>query len=267
MVSPPRSETVSPPLTSLPSKRITSAIASLLSKGVITPSTRDRCLWLSPVFTRINKDASYRLILNLKCLNSYIAHIHFKMESLTDVLRMLKPVVWMASVDLHHAYYSIPVAAHHQPYFSFSWQGAYYQYSCLPNGYALAPMLFTKVLRPPFAYLRRQGHISVVYMDDTYLQGDSIVFCQRNVYATVINVNDKKSVFIPTQTLEFLGFILDSLLMTITLTARRKVAFLNACSKPLQKSRQKMRAVFTVIGMIIAALPGVKHGALHYRSL
>ena len=169
------------------------------------------------------------------------------MESLTDVLHMSTPGVWMALVDLHHAYYSIPVAAHHQPYFSFLWQGVYYQYSCLPNGYAQAPMLFTKVLQPPFAYLRRQGHMSVVYMDDTSLQGDCFNSCPRNVYATVtllqdlgFNVNDKKSVFIPTQKLEFLGFILDSLLMTLTLTARRKVALLNACSKLLQKSRQKI---------------------------
>ena len=67
--------------------------------------------------------------------------------------------------------------------------------------------------------------------------------------------------------LEFLGFILNSLLMTITLTTRQKVAILNACSKLLQKSRQKIQVVSTVIGMIIAALPGVKHGALHYRTL
>ena len=135
-------------------------------------------------------------------------------------------------------------------------------------------MLFTKVLRPPFAYLRGQGHMSVVYMDDTYLQGDSFNSCQQNVYTTVnllqhlgFNVNDKKSIFIPTQKLEFLGYILDSLLMTITLTACQKVALLNACSKLLQKSHQKIWIVSTVIGMIIAALPGVKHGALHYRTL
>ena len=94
------------------------------------------------------------------------------------------------------------------------------------------------------------------------------------VYATVnslqdlgFNVNDRKSVFLPTQKLEYLGFILDSLLMTITLTARRKVVLLNACSKLLQNSRQKIRVVSTVIGMIIAALPRVKHGALCYRTL
>ena len=88
-----------------------------------------------------------------------------------------------------------------------------------------------------------------------------------NVYATVnllqdlgFNVNDKESVFIPTQKLEFLGFIRFSLLMTITLTARPKVALLNTCSKLLQKSRQKIWVVSTVIGMIIAASLGLNTG-------
>ena len=122
--------------------QITSEIASLLNKGVITLSTQERCLWISPIFTRGNKDGSSRLILNLKRLNTYIAHIHFKMESLADVLHMITPGVWMALVDLRHAYYSIPVEPRSQPYFSFLWQDTHYQYSCLPNGYAQAPMFY-----------------------------------------------------------------------------------------------------------------------------
>ena len=74
--------------------QITSEIASLLNKGVITLSTQERCLWISPIFTCDNKDGSSRLILNLKRLNAYIAHIHFKMESLTDVLHMITPGVF-----------------------------------------------------------------------------------------------------------------------------------------------------------------------------
>ena len=54
--------------------------------------------------------------------------------------------------------------------------------------------------------------------------------------------------------------------MTITLIACRKVALL-PCSKLLQNSRQKIQVVSTVIGMIIAAIPGVKPGTLHYRTL
>ena len=178
---PPKTFIYQQHLGAIQTDKITSEIASLLNKGVITLSTQERCLWISPIFTCGNKDGSSHLILNLKRFNTYIAHIHFKMESLTDVRHMITPGVWMASVDLQHAYYSISVEPRSQPYFSFLWQGTYYQYSCLPNGYAQPPMLFTKFLRKPFSYLRRQGHLSVVYMDDTYLQGNSFVSCQQNI--------------------------------------------------------------------------------------
>ena len=93
---------------------------------------------------------------------------------------MIKPGVWMASVDLHHAYYSVSIPAPHRPYLSFLWQGTYYHYLRHPNGYAQAPLIFTKLLWLPFGSLRSQSHLSVVYMDDSYLQGDSVSSCRRN---------------------------------------------------------------------------------------
>ena len=98
-----------------------------------------------------------------------------------------------------------------------------------PNGYAQAPLIFTKLLRLPFGSLWSQAHFSVVYMDDSYLQGDSVSSCRWNINATVsllqafgFNINERKSVLTPTQSLEFLGFIINSTDMTITLTPRWK---------------------------------------------
>ena len=187
---------------------------------------------------------------------------------------MINQGVWMASVDLHHAYYSVQVHRSHSPYFSFLWQDKYYPYLRLPNGYAQAPLIFTKLPRLPFGYLRSQGHLSVVYMDDSYLQGDSISSCQSNIANTVpllqalgFNINRKKSVLTPTQSLEFLGFILNSVNMTITLTTRRKSNIEEVCTKLLMKTSLKIRFVSSAIGMIIAALPAVKHGALHHSTM
>ena len=194
------------------------------------------------------------------------------MEPIKDVIHMINQGVWMASVDLHHAYYSVQVHRSYSPYFSFLWQDKYYHYLRLPNGYAQAPLIFTKLLRLPFAYLRSQGHLSVVYMDD--LQGDSISLCQSNISNTVsllhglgFNINRKKSVLTPTQSLEFLGFILNSVNMTITLPTRRKSNIEEVCTKLLMKTSLKIRFVSSAIGMIIAAVPAVKHGALHYRTM
>ena len=177
----------------------------------------------------------------------------------------------MASVNLHHAYYNVSIHAPHRPYLSFFWQGTSYHYLRLPNGYAQAPLLFTKLLRLPFGYLR--SHLSVVYMDDSYLLGDSVSSCRWNVRATVsllqalgFNINERKSVLTPTQSLEFLGFIISSTTMALTLTPHRKSNIAEVCTKLLLHTRQKIRFVSSVIGMLIAALPAVRHGALHYRA-
>ena len=253
---------------------VNAEIESLLRLQVIAPSPLAACLWISPIFTTLNKDGTSRLILNLKRLNLLITHIPFKMEYIRDVVHMVKQGVWMASVDLHHAYYSVSIHAPQRPYLSFFWQGTYYHYLRLPNGYAQAPLLFTKLLWLPFGSLRSQGHLSVVYMDDSYIQGDSVSSCRRNVSATLsllqalgFNINERKSVLTPTQSLEFLGFIISSTTMTLTLTPCRKSNIAEVCTKLLLHTRQKIRFVSSVIGMLIAALPAVRHGALHYRAM
>ena len=196
------------------------------------------------------------------------------MEGLKDVIHMIQPQVWMASVDLKRAYYSVPIHKTCQKYLTFLWKGRYYEYTCLPNGYAQAPMVFTKLLKPVFACLRSQGQNSVIYMDDSYLQAGSYDLCFANIKATVnlllslcFTINTEKSVLAPTQCLQFLGFLLDSISMTITLTEKRKQKIFNLCTRLLKEKIHTVRFTASAIGVFIAALPGVKYGLLFYRSM
>ena len=155
------------------------------------------------------------MILNLSDLNEYVVYQHFKMESYHDVQNIIKPNVWMASVDLKDAFYSIPVHRDYQKYFKFFWQGTFYQFQGMPNGVGPAMRLFTKVLKPPFAWLRSKGHMSVVYVNDTYLQGNTQLECFDNIKATVsllsnlgFTIHVEKSQLLPVQELEFLGFLI-----------------------------------------------------------
>ena len=93
------------------------------------------------------------------------------MESLKHVKQLIKPGVWMGSVDLRDAYYSVRVNPHFQKHFTCYWKGCYYEFLRMPNGYAQTPLLFTKLLKQPFGFLRKHGYASVVYIDDFYLQG------------------------------------------------------------------------------------------------
>ena len=55
----------------------------------------------------------------------------------------------------------------------------------MPNGYSDAMRVFTKMLKPPFATLRKHGFISVIFVDDSYLQGSTRDECVENVHKTV----------------------------------------------------------------------------------
>ena len=263
-----------PPVSTQQGTIITNEIETLLDKQAIVVTTLEEGSFLYPVFTTEKADGSARFILNLKRFNTSIQYVHFKMESMDNVLHMMTPNVWMASIDLKDAYYSIQVHPAHQKYLTFFWDSRYYKFVCLPNGYTQAPMLFTKLLKCPYSFLRKQGHQSVVYIDDSYLQGHSFASCYSNVCATMdllqklgFTINLKKSVLTPTQSLEFLGFILDSQRMIITLTPKRVTKILDICVKLLSTYVHKIRFVSSAIGMFIAALQGVKFGKLHYRNL
>ena len=82
-------------------------INKLLKKGVINKCQKEEDDFISTVFTREKKDGAFRTILNLKYLNEFVEYKHFKMESLEDVFEIIKKDVWMASVDLKDAFFTI----------------------------------------------------------------------------------------------------------------------------------------------------------------
>ena len=194
---------------------ISQEINKLLKKKVIVQTTAEKGDFFSSVFLRVKKDESYRMILNLKKLNKYTDSKHFKMESLQNVLHMVKSGVWMASVDLKDAYYSVPIDQEYQN--KFLWEYPL-KFIVVPNGYELAMRAFTKLMKPPFSFLRSEGYLSVIYVDDCYLQGDSFTKCAKNVIRTIdileslgFYIKMEKSEIIPKQQITFLGVIIDSL--------------------------------------------------------
>ena len=180
----------------------------------------------------------------------------------------------MASVDLKDAYYSVPIASEDRTFLKFEWEGNYYQYTCLPNGLACAPRLFTKILEPIYADLHSVGHVSKGHIDDSFLVGYTRSACEQNIQDTVecfdslgFVIHPEKSVLIPTQELEFLGFLLNSISMTIRLPPSKAAHVKLACENLLLKTKVTIRELAHVIGLLVSSLPGVQFGRLHYRQL
>ena len=166
-------------------KQINAEIKNFLAKGIIHKVNSKPGQYFSNIFIRPKKDGSVRLILNLKQFNANVEKIHFKMETLKTVVNAMRKNCFFASVDLKDAYYSVPVAQIHRKYLRFKWFGNMYEFTCLPNGLASAPRVFTKLLKPVFASLRQKGFTNVAYIDDSCLLGESYNQCRQNVKETV----------------------------------------------------------------------------------
>ena len=82
--------------------------------------------------------------------------------------------------------------------------------------------------KPAYAYFHNLGHLSLGYIDDSYLQGDTYGECMQNIKDTVMlfnklgfHLHPLKSVIIPTKRLTFLGFHLVSGSMTVSPTEQK----------------------------------------------
>ena len=91
----------------------------------------------------------------------------------------------MAPVANKDAYYSVSIAGSHQKFLMFKWMKYYYIITVFPDGLTNCPRNSTNLLEPLSAKLRSNAHQSIAYIDDFYLQGDSLEECQRNVIETV----------------------------------------------------------------------------------
>ena len=127
-------------------------------------------------------------------------------------------------------------------------------------------------MKPVFSTLREKGHVSSPYIDDSILIGSEYEECAKNVIDTVrlmdslgFVVHPHKAVLIPTQVILFLGFLLNSITMTVSLTPEKTKKLKSAVSCLLSCTSPTIREVAQVVGLIIASFPGVMYGPLHFR--
>lgn len=154
-------------------KAIDNQLLNFIKKGIITESFREEADFISNIFSRPKPDGSVRIILDLTKLNDEVHKLHFKMTSLQTAIDMLRPNVFMGSVDLNDAYYSVRVHEDHQKLLKFVWENKIFQFQGMPNGLTSAPRTFTKLLTPVFAHLREQGHECFGYIDDSFVMADT----------------------------------------------------------------------------------------------
>ena len=136
------------------------------------------------------------------------------------------------------------------------------------------PRIFTKLTKPALAHLRNLGHAITSFIDHSLVVGET----QSETVAATIDtiktfdslgflVHDEKSQLEPTQEITYLGFVINSKEMTVTLTEERKQKVMQTCIDLLRQKRSKIRSVASCIWLLVSSLPGVPLGQLHYSGL
>ena len=245
-----------------------------MENGAIVEVNHEPDEFISSIFVRPKKNGEHRVILNLKNLNEFIPYHHFKMDTFESAVNLLVKDCFMVSIDIRHAYHTIPIAEEHQKFLRFIWKEKIFQYTCLPFGLSSAPRIFTKVLKPVFARLRMLGFVNISYIDDILLMGNSENDCNVNVQHTKLSleklgfvINENKSIFKPTKEIVFLGNIINSESMTVELTKEKKDTLYAECKSLFEKNQAKIREVARIIGLIVSSFSAVDFGPLHYRIL
>ena len=133
----------------------------------------------------------------------------------------------------------------------------------MPNGYSEVMRIFTKIKKPPFEKLRSQGHLSVTFVDDSYLQGKSLQNIRdtgKLLEALRFTIHKGKYVLEPTQSIEFLGFVIVLVKMTASLNPEKTNAI-------LKKKSNILKPILKLIGSLTSVFPAVPLGKLHYSYL
>uniref|UniRef100_A0A1Y1N1R8 Reverse transcriptase domain-containing protein n=2 Tax=Photinus pyralis TaxID=7054 RepID=A0A1Y1N1R8_PHOPY len=248
-------------------------ISNLLDLGAIVKCDFVHNQFLSGIFLVPKSDGTSRLILNLKNLNKYINTSHFKMEDWRTVSCLLRRNMFMATLDIKDAYYHIPIHKDSRKFLRFLFKGQLYEFTCLPFGLCTAPLIFTKILKPIFGRLRSKGLLSVTYLDDFLLLGDSYENCSLNVSSTRsllcelgFIVNDVKSQLIPSKVCTFLGFCFDSVNMTIGLPEKKIASLLALLNSFDYGYEYSLRNFARLVGKLVSSCPAVRFGWVHFKS-
>ena len=91
------------------SQALTKEVEELVRKEAIIAAPIEQRGFTSQMFLVPKPDGSWRPVINLKSLNSYVVTRHFKMESIRTAKGLMQSGDWLVKLDLKDAYFSVPI--------------------------------------------------------------------------------------------------------------------------------------------------------------
>jgi Reverse transcriptase (RNA-dependent DNA polymerase) len=124
----------------------------------------------------------------------------------------------------------------------------------MPFGLSSAPRAFTKILKVVMAFLRKKGIRIIIYLDDILILNGpregllaDLELVVELLHALGFIVNQDKSVFFPTQIIEYLGLVVSSI-DSFALSATKAEAVKKMCKSALAEGMVSLRTLASIQG-------------------
>lgn len=260
-------------------------INRLISKGVLVNCPAPR--FFSPLFLipKPGKPGQFRLITDFRrCNDLQQRPPSFRMETIQLLPFLCSPGAYFCSLDIADAYFAVPIAPQHQPFFALHILDEcnvahVYMLTVIPFGWSWSPYLFTTLLRPVSSFLRRHRIVCSWYLDDSIVIAQQreqaradATFTKGTLQAAGFPLNERRTSTEPVQSGDHLGFLIDTVNNRLALPSL-KCMQLQARAKQLTCSARRrarwvpLKALWSFLGQVSASLPAVRPARLFSRHL
>lgn len=196
-------------------REVRDAVAKATGCGALRATPLARIQHCAPLFA-VWQRVKWRLIYDLRIFNTLSIDPSFTMETVADVPTIARGCRVGGKIDLKSAYWQIPLGPGLQAFMGCWVEEISMTWRTLPFGLAMAPRLFTGILRPLLVAWRSRGIRVLVYLDDiavfapdtdTYAKHMAIVI--RDLQESGIRIAADKAFLIPHTQFELLGIMVD----------------------------------------------------------
>ena len=259
---------------------VSSEISKLLMSGALIEVNVGDLLVCNPLGVATNSSGKRRLIVDLRYVNQHLRSCKFKYEDIRTAADLFHQDDWFFKFDYTSGYHHVDIFPEHTKFLGCSWMvnGSlkYFKFTVLPFGLSVGPFVFTKIQKALTKHWRSKGIRIFTYLDDGAGADSDFYEAQRvsdlvrhDVQRSGFVANDEKSQWVPVQSGELLGYVLNLRMGTFQVPQRRVDAFLQVLQDIVARSfvvsaRKVARFTGLLASMSLALGPVVR---LWTRSL
>ena len=215
---------------------VSTEISKLLKSGALVEVSPTDLRVCSPLGVAMNSSGKLRLIVDLRYVNQHLRSCKFKYEDIRTAADLFQQGDWFFKFDYTSGYHHVEIFPDHTNFLGCSWMvdGSckFFKFTVLPFGLSVGPFIFTKIQKALTKHWRRQGIRIFTYLDDGAGADSDFSEAQRvsdmvraDVRRSGFVANDVKSQWVPVQSGELLGYVLNLQAGTFQVPQRRVDAF------------------------------------------